>query len=56
MARRIPGEKGDEGAVMSLYQIYFTSQGDIRELAFEALWNLAARGIEIPPPMQFGLK
>jgi HEAT repeat protein len=48
--------RGNEGAIMPLYHTYFSSTGDIRETAFEALWNLAASGVDLPPPVQYGLK
>jgi HEAT repeat protein len=47
---------GNEGAVLPLYQTYFSSTMDVREAAFDALWNLAATGVELPPPVQYGLK
>jgi HEAT repeat protein len=46
--------RGDQEAVMPLYQQYFTSQGDLREMIFSALWCLAATGIPLPPPNQSG--
>ncbi len=48
-------ERGDEGAVMPLYQVYYASAGEIRERTYDALWNLAASGVLLPPPIQFGL-
>lgn len=47
---------GEESAILPLYQAYFSSQGEMRERAFEALWTLRARGINLPPPIQFGFK
>lgn len=48
--------RGNEGAIMPLYQIYFSSQNELHELTFTALWYLAATGLRLPPPMQFGLR
>ena len=48
--------KGNESTLMPLYHTYFSSSGDVREAAFEALWNLSAAGVELPPPIQYGLK
>jgi HEAT repeat protein len=48
--------RGDEKAVMPLYQVYFSSQEELREMAFTALWYLAATGLHLPPPMQYGLR
>jgi HEAT repeat protein len=47
--------RGDEGAILPLYQIYFSSDRETREMVFTALWFLAARGLQLPPPIQFGL-
>jgi HEAT repeat protein len=47
--------RGDKSAVMPLYQVYFSSKGELREMTFSALWYLAATGLHLPPPMQFGL-
>jgi HEAT repeat protein len=49
------GQSGEESAVLPIYQVYFVSQGELREAAFSALWNLAACGIQLPPPAQYGL-
>jgi len=48
--------RGDEDAVRPLYQIYFTSLGELRDMAYTALWYLTATGVSLPPPMQFGLR
>jgi HEAT repeat protein len=48
--------RGDNEAVRPLYQVYFTSLGDLREMAYTALWSLAATGVQLPLPMQFGLR
>ncbi len=49
------GQSGEERAVLPVYQVYFASQGELRETAFSALWNLAACGVKLPPPAQYGL-
>jgi HEAT repeat protein len=46
---------GDENAVMPLYQLYFSSSANLREMAFTTLLFLAAMGVDLPPPMQFGM-
>lgn len=46
---------GDEGAVLPVYQEYFASRGDTQEAALLTLWRLQNSGIELPPPIQFGL-
>jgi len=50
------GQNGSESAVLPLYHVYFSSSGDLREGGFSALWNLAATGVPLPPPMEYGLK
>ncbi len=45
---------GDE-AVLPLYNAYYSGRGEIRGAALNSLWHLAAAGIEMPPPTQFGL-
>lgn len=47
--------RGNEEAVLPLYRVYFSGSGELREMAFSALWNLAATGLRLPPPVQFGL-
>jgi HEAT repeat protein len=46
---------GDESAVLPVYQEYFSSRGDTQEAALHVLWRLQNSGIELPPPIQFGL-
>ncbi|MEW5872607.1 MAG: HEAT repeat domain-containing protein [Chloroflexota bacterium] len=48
--------KGDSSSIIPLYQAYYTTSGELCEASFNALWQLAATGIELPPPMQYGLK
>jgi HEAT repeat protein len=48
-------ERGEESAIMPLYQVYYASAGELHERTYDALWNLAASGIKLPPPIQFGL-
>ncbi len=43
-----------EGAVSSIYALLYGDQPDLREAALEALWHLAAAGMTLPPPRQFG--
>jgi HEAT repeat protein len=49
------GQSGEQSAVIPVYQVYFASQGELREAAFSALWNLAACGVQLPPLAQYGL-
>ncbi len=47
---------GDSSDILPLYQVLYSAEiGELKEAAFDALWQLAAAGIELPPPAQFGL-
>ena len=45
----------DKDAVPRIYGVYFGSQDIVREACFDVLWHSQACGIELPPPIQFGL-
>ncbi|MFC1879539.1 HEAT repeat domain-containing protein [Chloroflexota bacterium] len=47
---------GDDSAVMPVYQVFYSARGEVREAAYDVMWHLAAYGIPLPPPIQFGLK
>jgi HEAT repeat protein len=49
-------ERGDENAVLPLSQMYFSSTGELRERAFDALYSLSAAGAPLPDPAQYGLR
>jgi HEAT repeat protein len=46
---------GNEDNIIQVYHILYGSQGELRETAFNTLWHLAATGITLPSPTQFGL-
>jgi len=48
--------KVNEDALLPLYQSYFTTKGELKEAALNALWHTAAAGVYLPPPIQYGLK
>jgi hypothetical protein len=48
------GRCGDQGALLHLYEVYFTGSGEVKDAAYQALWLLDAGGLELPAPMQFG--
>jgi HEAT repeat protein len=48
------GRCGDQGALLPLYEVYFTGSGEVKDAAYQALWLLDAGGLELPAPMQFG--
>jgi len=45
----------DKDAVPRLYGVYYGSQDVVREASFDVLWHSQSSGIELPPPIQFGL-
>jgi len=47
---------GDKDAIHYLYRAYFGTTGDTHEAAYNALWHIAAAGVELPPPQQFGMQ
>ena len=46
---------GGEEALAPIYQMYFSANPEDAEAAYRALWILAASGIRLPAPQQFGL-
>jgi HEAT repeat protein len=46
---------GDENTIVQLYNTLYGTQGSTREAAYDALWHMAAAGVNLPPPTQFGL-
>ena len=51
------GVFGDSSDVLPLYQVlYSEEEGELKEAAFLALWQLSTAGVELPPPAQFGLE
>lgn len=48
------GMSADVAAITPIYQLYSTSQGELRETAFTSIWNMAICGLPLPPPAQSG--
>jgi len=46
------GLSADLTAIPSIYQLYSSSQGELRETAFTAIWNMALCGLPLPPPSE----
>ena len=46
---------GTESYILQIYQELYGSHGPLREAALNTLWHLAATGMTIPSPTQFGL-
>lgn len=47
--------RGETESIPAIYHILYGQQGRLKEAAFNALWHLAAAGVELPAPAQFGL-
>jgi hypothetical protein len=47
--------KGTEDNVVPVYHMLYGGQGLLREAAFDTVWHMAAAGINLPSPAQFGL-
>jgi HEAT repeat protein len=47
--------RGAEDSIIQLYNTFYASEGALHEAAFDALWHIAATGIDLPSPTQFGL-
>jgi HEAT repeat protein len=45
----------DPRMIPVLYNILYGTSGELREKTFDLLWQMAASGIEMPPPTQYGL-
>jgi hypothetical protein len=48
--------RGDDSAAPSLYQVFFSDRGELREMAYEALMSVAAHGAPLPEPGRYGLR
>jgi HEAT repeat protein len=49
-------QHGNESAILPIYSIYFSTTGELQEASYNTLWNLAAAGVTLPPPVQYGYK
>lgn len=49
-------QKGDKSTVSAIYEILYSSKGEIQEAALNTLWHMAAAGVPLPPPVQFGIE
>jgi len=45
----------DEGVFGVLYQAMYGGNIELREAVFQTFWEMAARGVDIPNPMQYGI-
>jgi HEAT repeat protein len=47
--------RGDQNSIVQIYHLLYGDDGDTQEAAYNTLWHIAASGINLPPPVQFGL-
>ncbi len=45
---------GDSHGVLPVYQVFYSTHGDLFEAAYQTLWHLAASGVSLPPPEHLG--
>jgi HEAT repeat protein len=45
---------GTDEYALQIYHILYSSQGQLREAAFNTLWHFASAGLTLPSPTQFG--
>jgi HEAT repeat protein len=45
----------NEGVFGALFQVMYSGDPVLREAAFLTLWEMSARGVEVPDPVQFGV-
>ncbi len=43
------GLSADSSTILPIFQLYSSSQGELREAAFSAIWNMALCGLPLPP-------
>lgn len=48
-------QEAGSSAVLKVYQVLYSEQGEIREAAYNALWHISGSGVILPPPAEFGL-
>ncbi len=44
-----------EGVFGALYQAMYSGGAELREAVFHTFWEMAARGVDVPDPQQFGV-
>jgi hypothetical protein len=44
-----------EGVFGALYQAMYAGEPELREAVFQTISEMAARGVEVPDPVQFGV-
>jgi len=49
------GAWGYTAVFPAIYKPYLSDNPELQLAAYDAIWNLASTGVEIPPPLQFGL-
>lgn len=46
----------NEGVLTKLYEAMYTDDLELREAAYQTLWELGAAGIKLPNPLQYGFR
>ncbi len=49
------GAWGYTAVFPAIYKPFLSDDPELQLAAYDAIWNLASAGVEIPPPLQFGL-
>jgi HEAT repeat protein len=47
--------RGIPAVFPAIYHLLYGDDSEVSEAAYETIWHLASSGVEIPPPIQFGL-
>jgi HEAT repeat protein len=47
--------QGASSAILAIYDALYSEQGEVREVAFDTLWHIAATDTDLPPPAKYEL-
>ncbi|MFZ6030359.1 MAG: NACHT domain-containing protein [Chloroflexota bacterium] len=47
--------RGTQENIVQLYNLFYSSEGELLEATYNTLWHISASGVTLPPPTQFGL-
>jgi hypothetical protein len=53
-ALEVLSQLGDSSFVSNIYGVYYESKEELKEAAFNTIWQIGASGVEMPSPLQFG--
>jgi HEAT repeat protein len=54
-ALEVLAQFGDASFVPNIYNVYYASKDELKEAAFNTIWQIGASGVPMPSPIQFGL-